>query len=398
MATLNITKTYANGSVLTQTDLDNICNSVETIINVTKLNDDNIQDSGITASTKVVNASITGNKLNPSVADAVSIELYSTQLRLKDAGITTAKFAANAVDAAALSKDASDDSKRAVTTNSIKDAAVTGAKIAANTITASNLAASAVTNGLLQTFNSSSTWTAPGNVNWVDVEMWGAGGGGGGGGSAPGVGSQAGGSGGGGGSSGCYRREKIHVTPGTTYTITVGTGGAGGGSNANGSNGGDTSFDTIITTSGGVGGGGGHQSNSGPAAGGIGGGPQGYTLWPMYRFGGGAGGSNSGTASPQAGSAGDSNTYASGGAGASAFADPGLGDYSGGGGGGAAGWVQSATGGAGGLGPFGPGTAPSVANSGAGGGGGSGGVQFSATGKAGGAGADGRLIIYWVGV
>lgn len=47
MPTLTITKTYDTGNVLTETDLDNIKDSIETFINVTKLNDDNLQDDGI---------------------------------------------------------------------------------------------------------------------------------------------------------------------------------------------------------------------------------------------------------------------------------------------------------------------------------------------------------------
>jgi hypothetical protein len=73
-----------------------------------------------------------------------------------------------------------------------------------------------------QTFSTTGTWTCPAGVNFVQVECWGAGG--------------AGGSGQGnttkcdmgGGAGGAYSKaNSISVTPGTTYTVTVGTGGIG---------------------------------------------------------------------------------------------------------------------------------------------------------------------------
>jgi Collagen triple helix repeat (20 copies) len=72
-----------------------------------------------------------------------------------------------------------------------------------------------------QDFTSNGNWTAPSGVTRVIVELWGAGGGGGycGGGifcSNPGQG----------GGAGAYTRSVLVVTPGATYTATVGTGGA----------------------------------------------------------------------------------------------------------------------------------------------------------------------------
>lgn len=49
MPALSITKTYADGDILTEADLDNIRSSIETWANSTKLDDDNIQDGGISA-------------------------------------------------------------------------------------------------------------------------------------------------------------------------------------------------------------------------------------------------------------------------------------------------------------------------------------------------------------
>lgn len=68
------------------------------------------------------------------------------------------------------------------------------------------------------TFNSSGTWTAPAGVTSVDVQAWGAGGGG----------ADDSMRGGGGGGSGAFASATLTVVPGTTYTVTVGTGGSSG--------------------------------------------------------------------------------------------------------------------------------------------------------------------------
>jgi microcystin-dependent protein len=115
MATLSITKNWANGDILLESDLDAIKTDVETFVNVTKLNDDNIQNSGITASTKLI-----------------------------DATITTAKLANDAVTAAKLADDSSVDANRAVTTDHIRDSAITTAKIADSNVTSAKLATSAI--------------------------------------------------------------------------------------------------------------------------------------------------------------------------------------------------------------------------------------------------------------
>lgn len=100
-----------------------------------------------------------------------------------------------------------------------------------------------------QTFTSSGSWTAPTGVFAVEVFAVGGGGGGGGG----GTGTTRMGGGGGGGAA-IYRM--VSVTPGVTYTVTIGAGGSGGAPGANnGSNGGTTSFGSLVTAPGGGGGG-----------------------------------------------------------------------------------------------------------------------------------------------
>ncbi|MFA9197164.1 MAG: polysaccharide lyase family 8 super-sandwich domain-containing protein [Aliarcobacter sp.] len=74
---------------------------------------------------------------------------------------------------------------------------------------------------LSSTFGASTTWVCPANVTAVQVEAWGAGGAGGSG-SKPVSGNAFGG----GGAGGAYaKKNTVPVTPGSSYTITVGAGG-----------------------------------------------------------------------------------------------------------------------------------------------------------------------------
>jgi hypothetical protein len=118
-----------------------------------------------------------------------------------------------------------------------------------------------------QTFNSSTTWTCPAGVTSVDVEMWGGGGGGGG----DGTSNTAGG---GGGGSGAYRKVvNVAVTPGNSYTITVGNGGSGGSSfSGDGGKGGQSIFvgdNETVKAGGGCGGRGNDDGSSSDGAGGC---------------------------------------------------------------------------------------------------------------------------------
>lgn len=109
-----------------------------------------------------------------------------------------------------------------------------------------------------QTFNNpanngqpANTFTVPSGVTSITVEVWGAGGGGGNSNNT----TNNGGAGGGGG--GYARKALIGLTPGTTYTVTVGAGGIGAPDNSttNATNGGDSQFEgsgiTTITGGGG---------------------------------------------------------------------------------------------------------------------------------------------------
>lgn len=57
MPTLSVTKTYQDGDILSEADLDNIRSSLETFFNTTKINSTNVQASGISATNIGINDS-----------------------------------------------------------------------------------------------------------------------------------------------------------------------------------------------------------------------------------------------------------------------------------------------------------------------------------------------------
>lgn len=123
MPNLTIEKTYEDGVTPTSADFDNICDSLETFLNVTKLGADNIADNSITASSTFVAESISADKIQ---------NLAVTTAKIVDGAATAAKFATGAV-----------------TTAKILDANVTTAKIAAGAVTSAKLADGAVTSAKL---------------------------------------------------------------------------------------------------------------------------------------------------------------------------------------------------------------------------------------------------------
>lgn len=116
-----------------------------------------------------------------------------------------------------------------------------------------------------QLFTASGSWTCPAGV----VEAWISGvAPGGGGGSFTGNGA-----GGGGGSGQAVFKTKVTVTPGTTYTVTLGSVGAAASVGGSGGSGGTSTFGALVTLTGGAGGGvGAGASGLGGAPGGAGGG------------------------------------------------------------------------------------------------------------------------------
>ncbi len=104
MPALNVSKTYDLGDVLFEADLDTIKDSLETFYNETGIDDDNIQDNSITASSKFIDSTVT-------TATLADINIGTD--RLATDSVTTAKFAASAV-----------------TTDKFADNSVTRAKLA----------------------------------------------------------------------------------------------------------------------------------------------------------------------------------------------------------------------------------------------------------------------------
>jgi hypothetical protein len=136
---------------------------------------------------------------------------------------------------------------------------------------------------ITQTYTSTTTWLCPAGVFSVQVECWGAGGGGGG---ASTAATSSSNRSGGGGGAGSYVKKTIAVSPGTTYTVTVGAGGIKGGvstaSGYYGGPGGKSEFSggsiTALTASGGTGGTGAGISNLTLNPGGVLGGVYGFSI------------------------------------------------------------------------------------------------------------------------
>lgn len=262
-------------------------------------------------------------------------------------------------------------------------------------------------------FTASGTWKCPAGVTAVLVEGFGGGGGGGGGRTASTNTAHtfAGGSGGGGST---LSSRVVPVTPGTTYTVTIGAGGTAGTSNGgDGGDGGDSSLGSLATFPGGGKGWGGaaNSTNEVHVYGGThvrGGSRLDVTsATPTFQREPSNGGLAYGVSAATASEAGrlSPQGLAGGAGGAHGAAAISFGGSGGGGGGGGPAGVGGA-GGAGGLSVDPTGVAGSAgsaasANTGAGGGGGGAGGGANTTpgaGGAGGAGGSGRIRMFYVGI
>jgi hypothetical protein len=285
----------------------------------------------------------------------------------------------------------------------------------ANNWTANNLVNSGSSTAQTVTFTTVGTfsWVPPANVTSVSYLVVGGAGGGGGGDS-----SSAGAAGGGGGGGG-FLTGTLAITPGQSYTVTVGGSGAGGAIAAKGSNGGDSVFGSLTAIGGGAGGSGiydGFPTRAQGNAGGSGGGTGGCT-------GGTSGAGGAGTSGQgNNGGGGQSNRAGGGGGGAGSVGVAGANNSSPGGNGGTALFSSlsgsslgyGAGGGGGGWGTPGTPVGNSSGNNGSGygggasgtsgiagqsgttnrgGGGGGGGAWNTGTGAAGGTGGEGIVIL-----
>ena len=220
----------------------------------------------------------------------------------------------------------------------------------------------------------STTWIAPIGVTSVDYLVVAGGGGGGGGTDAPYVGAGGGGAGG-------FKTGSLSVTPGSSYTVTVGAGGttqsATGGDGIDGS---DSVFSSITSTGGGGGGGLGSSGDTGGSGGGGPGNGSGGAGTGSEGFAGGDGvttddGAGGGGGASEVGADGAVDVGGDGGDGVSNSLSGSATTYGGGGGGGSRGGTGSSGGsGGGGAGGYGNGGtvhgAAGTANTGGGGGGG----------------------------
>lgn len=204
-----------------------------------------------------------------------------------------------------------------------------------------------------QTFTSSGTFTVPSNVRSIDIFCVGGGGGG-----QNNPSSEWGGGGGSGGYT--STRKSYSVSPGQTFSVTIG---AGGDKEKDGNT---TSFGTVLSANGGKKGTGNPGSN-----GGSGGGHAGWGT-NSYYFPGGSGGSNGSNGSNDKSSNGTETYYGGTGQGTTtrSFGESSGSLYSGGGGGGGTGKNAGSSPGSGGSGGGGSAGSRGSANTGGGGGGG----------------------------
>ena len=238
-----------------------------------------------------------------------------------------------------------------------------------------------------QIFTSSGTFTVPANVTSIDIFCVGGGGAGG----DYYVANSDSSAGNGGGGGGGYTATKLghSVTPGQTFTVTIGAGGTVT-TNSSGGTGGTTSFGSVLSANGGSGG----EENSGGTDGGAGGsgggGASGSGSYAVYGKGGSDGSDGYGTAKI------GSDFYGGTGQGTTtrAFGESSNTLYAGGGG--AYNGTSSGGAGAGGDGGGGAGRVAGTANTGGGGGGN--GERFAAASSAkgtAGAGGSGICIVRW---
>jgi len=96
---LSATRTYADEQSPVQSDFDAFIDDIEILVNTIKLDDDNFQDGGITASDKLVDESIQANQIrNNNITTSKIADSAVTTEKIQDDAVTTAKIANGAVD------------------------------------------------------------------------------------------------------------------------------------------------------------------------------------------------------------------------------------------------------------------------------------------------------------
>lgn len=98
MPSLAVTKTYSNGAILSETDLDNVRDSLETFFNTTKIDGDNVQTGWITTAYLSATAGIVAGQLASNAVTTVKIlDANVTTAKIADASVTAAKIATNTI-------------------------------------------------------------------------------------------------------------------------------------------------------------------------------------------------------------------------------------------------------------------------------------------------------------
>lgn len=139
MASIDVRRTYADGDILLAADFDAFLDDLETFLNTTKINDDNIQNNGITASDKLIDASISTAKI---------ANLAVTTAKINDLSVTSGKLASGAVISGKIDSLAVGETNiaaGAVTETKIAGGSVTAAKLGNNAVTTDKINAGAVT-------------------------------------------------------------------------------------------------------------------------------------------------------------------------------------------------------------------------------------------------------------
>ena len=90
MAQLSIDKTYADGTVPFELDLNNIRDAALELFNIIGINDDSLQDVGITASTKFQDDTVTALKVSSAALNSTNFANDNVNISIADLGVETA--------------------------------------------------------------------------------------------------------------------------------------------------------------------------------------------------------------------------------------------------------------------------------------------------------------------
>jgi hypothetical protein len=123
MSNLTVNKTYSDGSILFASDLDNMIDSHESFLNITKLDDANINNTSIIANESLQDSSITTAKIASLAITTAKLAVNNIQdVKINDLAITTAKLADGAVTTAKLADSS-------ITNTDFNNASITKAKL-----------------------------------------------------------------------------------------------------------------------------------------------------------------------------------------------------------------------------------------------------------------------------